>query len=51
MHVHPVYLNVFPYIVMHCRLVIYLLNDLIGLRTARMSYYKGVVYKFKYLKL
>jgi len=51
MHAYSVCLNVFLYVVIHYRLVIYLLNDLIGLRTARMSCYRGVVYKFKYLKL
>jgi len=50
-HVYPVCSNVFPYIVVYYRLVIYLLNNLIGLCIARMSYYRGVVYKFKYLKL
>jgi len=51
MHAYPACLNVFPYIVVHCRPVICLLNNLIGLYTAMMSYYGGVVYKFKYLKL
>jgi len=51
MHAHPVCLNIFLYIVVHYRPVIYLLNNLIGLYTARISYYMGVVYKFKYLKL
>jgi hypothetical protein len=50
-YVYPIYLNIFLYIVVHYRLVIYLLNNLIGLYIARMSYYRGVVYKFKYLKL
>jgi len=48
---HPVYLNVFLYIVVYYRLIIYLLNDLISLYMARMSCYRGVVYKLKYLKL
>jgi len=51
MHVYPIYSNIFPYIVVHYRLVIYLLNNLIGLYIARISCYRGVVYKFKYLKL
>jgi len=51
MYVHPIYLNIFPYIVVHYRPVIYLLNNLIGLYMARISYYRGVIYKFKYLKL
>jgi len=51
MYAHPVYLNVFLYIVVHYRLVVYLLNNLIGLCTARMPYYRGVIYKIKYLKL
>ena len=42
MHAHPIYLNVFLYIVVHYRLVVYLLNNLISLYTARMSYYKEV---------
>ena len=36
---------------MHYRLVVYLLNNFISLYMARISYYRGVVYKFKYLKL
>jgi len=51
MHAHPVCSNVFSYIVVHYRLVVCLLNNLIGLCTARMPYYKGVVYEIKYLKL
>jgi len=51
MHAHPICLNIFLYIVVHYRLVVYSLNNLIGLRTARMPYYKGVVYEIKYLKL
>jgi len=51
MYAYSVYLNVFLYIVMHYRLVIYSLNDLISFCMARMSYYRGVIYKFKYLKL
>jgi hypothetical protein len=49
-HVYPAYLNIFLYIVVYYRLVIRLLNNLIGLYIARMSYYRGVVYKFEYLK-
>jgi len=51
MHVRSAGLNVFSYIVVHYRLVVYLLNNLISLRMARMSCYRGIVYKFKYLKL
>jgi len=50
MHIYPIYLNVFLYIVVHYRLVVYLLNNLISLYIARMPYYRGVVYKFKYFK-
>jgi len=50
-HVYPVCLNVFLYIVVYYRLVVYLLNDFISLCTARISYYRGVIYEFKYLKL
>jgi len=45
------YLNIFLYIVVHYRPIIYLLNNPISLYIARMSYYKRVIYKFKYLKL
>jgi len=51
MHAHPICLNVFSYIVMHYRLVVCSLNNFISLCTARMPYYREVVYKFKYLKL
>jgi len=51
MYIYPIYLNVFLYIVMYYRLVIYLLNDFIGLCIARISYYRKVIYEFKYLKL
>jgi len=51
MHVYPIYLNIFLYIVVHYRLVVCLSNNLISLYIAKMSYYRGVVYKFKYLKL
>jgi len=51
MHAYSACLNVFSYIVVHYRLVVYLLNNLISLRTARMPYYRGVVYKSEYLKL
>jgi hypothetical protein len=50
-YVYSIYSNIFLYIVMHYRLVIRLLNNLIGLYIARISYYRGIVYKFKYLKL
>jgi len=50
-YAYPVYLNVFLYIVVHYRLVVCLLNDFISLYMARMSYYRGVVYKFEYIKL
>jgi hypothetical protein len=50
-HAYPAYLNIFSYVVVYYRPVIRLLNNLIGLYTARMSYYRGVVYKFEYLKL
>ena len=50
-YIYPIYLNIFPYIVVYYRLVIYLLNNLIGLRISRMSYYRGIIYNFKYLKL
>jgi len=43
--------NVFLYIVIYYRLVVYSLNNLISLYIARMSYYRGIMYKFKYLKL
>jgi len=51
MHVYSIYSNVFSYIVMHYRPVVYLLNNFISFYTARVPYYRGVVYKFKYLKL
>jgi len=51
MHVYPACLNVFLYVVVYYRLVVYLLNNLIGLYMARMPYYRGVVYEIKYLKL
>jgi len=43
--------NVFLYVVVHYRPVVCSLNNLISLYTARMSCYRGIVYKFKYLKL
>jgi len=49
-HVYPTYLNIFLYIIVHYRLVVYSLNNLIGFYIARMPYYRGVVYEFKYLK-
>jgi len=51
MHAYPIYLNVFLYIVIYYRPVVYLLNNFISLCMARMPYYRRVVYKFKYLKL
>jgi len=51
MHAHFTGSNVFSYIVVYYRLVVCSLNNLISLRTARMSYYRGIVYKFEYLKL
>jgi len=36
---------------MHYRLIIYLLDNLIGPYIARIPYYRGIVYKFEYLKL
>jgi len=51
MYVRSAGSNVFSYIVVHCRPVVYLLNNLISLRTARMSCYRGIIYEFKYLKL
>jgi len=36
---------------MYYRPVIYLLDNLIGLYIARVPYYRGIVYEFKYLKL
>jgi len=51
MHAHPICLNVFSYVVVHYRPVVYLLYNLISLYTARIPYYRGVVYKSKYLKL
>jgi len=50
-YVYPACLNIFLYIVVHYRLVIYSLNNLISLYMARIFYYREVVYKFKYLKL
>ena len=51
MDIYSVYLNILLYIVVHYRLVIYLLDYLIYFYMARMSYYRTVIYKFKYLKL
>jgi len=51
MYIHPICLNVFSYIVMYYRLVVCLLNNFIGLYTARIPYYREVIYKIKYLKL
>jgi len=51
MHAYPIYLNVFLYVVIYYRLVVYLLNNFISLYIARVPFYRGVIYKFKYLKL
>jgi len=51
MFIYSIYLNVFLYVVIYYRLAVYLLNNLISLYTARISYYRGIVYKFEYLKL
>jgi len=51
MHVYPIYLNIFLYVVVYYRPVICLLNNLISLYIARIPYYRGVVYEIKYLKL
>jgi len=51
MHVYSIYLNVFLYVVVYYKLVIYLLNNLISLYIVRMPYYQKIVYKIKYLKL
>jgi hypothetical protein len=50
LYTYSTYLNIFLYVVMHYRLVVYLLNNLISLRVARISCYRKVVYKFEYLK-
>jgi len=50
MYIYSVYLNIFLYIVIYYRLVVYLLNNFIGLYIAKMPYYREIVYKFKYLK-
>jgi len=50
MYVYSIYLNVFSYIVIYYRPVVYSLDNLIGLYIARMPYYRGIVYEFKYLK-
>jgi len=50
MHAHPVYSNVFSYVVMHHRLVVCSSNNFISFCMARVPCYRGVVYKFKYLK-
>jgi len=50
-YIYPICLNVFLYIVVLYRLVIYLLNNLISFCITRMPYYRRVVYKIKYLKL
>ena len=51
MHTRFACLNVFLYIVVYYRPVVCLLNNLISLYIARMSYYRGIIYKFKYFKL
>jgi hypothetical protein len=50
MYAYSIYLNVFLYIVIYYRLVVSLLNNLISLCIARISYYRGIVYKFEYFK-
>jgi len=50
MHTYSACLNVFLYIVVHYRLVVCLLNNFISFRTARVPYYRGVIYEFEYLK-
>jgi len=50
-HIYPIYLNIFLYVVVHYKLVVYLLNNFVSLYIARISYYREVIYKFKYLKL
>src|ERR1700679_807900 len=47
---YSAYLNIFLYIVIYYRLVICSLNYLIHFYMARISYYRRVIYKFKYLK-
>jgi len=51
MHVYSIGSNIFSYIVVYYRLVVCSLNNLISFRTARMSCYRGIIYKFEYLKL
>ena len=51
LYTYSIYLNIFLYIVVHYRPVVYSLNNLISLYIARISYYRRVVYKFEYLKL
>ena len=49
--VKVLFINILSHIVVHYRLIIYLLDYFIYLYTAKISYYKRVIYKFKYLKL
>jgi len=51
MYIYPIYLNIFLYVVIYYKPVVYLLNNFISLYIAKVPYYRGVVYKFKYLKL
>ena len=48
---YSIYLDIFLYIVVYYRLIICLLYYLIYLYIARISYYRRVIYKFKYFKL
>ena len=50
MDIYFICLNILPHIVIYYGPVIRLLNYLICLYTARMSCYKKIIYKFKYLK-
>ena len=51
MDTRSVYLNIFLYIVIYYKLVIYVLNNFIGFYIARIFYYEEIIYKFKYFKL
>ena len=51
MNARSVRLDIFLYIVVHYKPVICLLNYLIRLYAAKISCYRRVIYKFKYLKL
>ena len=50
MNIYSVHLDIFLYIIIYYRLIIYLLNYFIYFYMARMSYYRKIVYKFKYFK-